>query len=84
MSNAKLSDAQRHLLEMRYQVLRRNLQHVMEKVDMVDQRLQPAVDELLREYTATQDAATKAGLRAPVQTIAPPRYRRQQPGGWSR
>jgi hypothetical protein len=66
--NAHLSDEERRLLEKRFESLQRNLAQVMAKTDVVEKHLQPAVDELLREYTRTQDAAGRAGLGAPTST----------------
>jgi hypothetical protein len=60
------------------------LTQVVQKVTMVEQHYQPALDALLRDYTQTQLAASDAGLRTPTVTVAPTRYRGQQPMGYSR
>lgn len=82
--NAHLSDAERALLEKRYQALRRNLAQFMAQVDVIEKYDRPAVDALMRDYTAVQEAATQFGLRAPAVQITPSRYQRQLPMGYSR
>ena len=81
--NAHLSDEERRLLENRYTTLRRNLAEVMQKIEVVDKHLQPAIDALLREYAAVQEVATKAGLAAPTLTVPRMPFRRQGPLGYT-
>jgi hypothetical protein len=81
-ANQELTDEQRRLLERRLHALQRDLQHVMAKKEVVERHLQPAVEALLQEYTAVQDSATRAGLRAPTLVPSATPYRTQQPSGY--
>ena len=81
-ANQELTDEQRRLLERRLVALQRDLQHVMAKKEVVERHLQPAVEALLQEYTAVQDSATRAGLRAPARVPSATPYRTQQPSGY--
>jgi hypothetical protein len=82
-NNQHLTDEQRRILEKRYESMQRSLLQVMQKTEVLEKHLQPAIDELLKQYTATQDVATKAGLRAPTVTSPQMPYRRQSPSGYS-
>ena len=64
-ANQELTDEQRRLLEKRLEGLQRDLNQVIAKKEVLERHLQPALDALLTEYTAVQDSATRAGLRAP-------------------
>jgi hypothetical protein len=79
--NANLTDEQRRLLEKKQETLQRNLMHTIQKIEITEKHLQPAVDELLREYTNVQNEAARAGIVAPMRTNTPQRYRTQQPMG---
>jgi hypothetical protein len=81
-ANQELTDEQRRLLERRLAALQRGLHHVMAKKEVVERHLQPAVEALLQEYTAVQDSATRAGLRAPTLVPSATPYRTQQPSGY--
>ena len=54
------------------------------KKEVLERHLQPALEALLTEYTAVQDSATRAGLRAPVQGTPVMPYRTQSPAGYGR
>jgi ABC-type transporter Mla subunit MlaD len=82
--NAVLSDAERDALQKRYQALQRSLAQLMAKAEVVDKHYTPAVEALLREYTAMQNAATQAGIQAPSIQIAPSHYGHQSPLGYSK
>jgi uncharacterized membrane-anchored protein YhcB (DUF1043 family) len=82
--NQHITDEVRRQLETRYAAMQVQLTQVVQKVTMVEQHYQPALDALLRDYTQTQLAASDAGLRTPTVTVAPTRYRGQQPMGYSR
>jgi hypothetical protein len=82
--NVKLSDAERKAIEKQNEALRRNLAQFFAKMDVLNKYEEPAVDALMRDYTAVQDAAAAAGLRAPAIQISAPRYRGQQPSGYSK
>ncbi len=82
--NVKLSDAERKAIEKQNEALRRNLAQFFAKMDVLNKYEEPAVDALLRDYTAVQDAAAAAGLRAPAMQVQPSRYRGQTPGGFSK
>jgi hypothetical protein len=82
-ANTHLTDEEKRLLEKRYDGLRRDLAAVMQKKDVLEKHLQPAIDALLSEYAAVQEVATKAGLRAPSVSTPQMPYRRQQPSGYS-
>jgi hypothetical protein len=81
-NNQHLTDEQRRILEKRYESMQRSLVSVMQKADVLHKYMQPAVDALLREYTNTQDAAMKAGLRAPTQRAPVMPYKQQAPAGY--
>lgn len=83
-SNPHLSDEERLNMEKKYQMLRQELAHLMMNTEVVEKHLAPAVDALMREYAAMQQAATSAGLQAPSIQIAPSRYGSQLPGGYSK
>ena len=68
----------------RYAAIQRELLFVAQKVDVRDKYVTPAFDKLLREYTAVQDQATRAGLQAPLRTTPLMPYRSQQPAGYAR
>ena len=80
--NAHLTDAQRHLLQQRLEALQRELDQVAQKKAMVERHLQPALEAVLREYSAVQQEAARVGLRAPALTPAPMPYRGQTPAGY--
>jgi hypothetical protein len=83
-ANMHLTDEQRRLLEKRLEGLQRDLAQVAAKKEVLERHLQPALDALLHEYSAVQQAATQAGLRAPSNVAAPMPYRGgQQPSGYS-
>jgi hypothetical protein len=81
-NNQHLTDEQRRILEKRYESMQRSLLQVMQKTEVLEKHLQPALDELLREYTNTQDAAMKAGLRASTQRAPVMPYKQQAPAGY--
>jgi hypothetical protein len=83
-ANQDLTDEQRRLLEKRLEALQRDLQQVIAKKEVLERHLHPALDALLTEYTAVQDSATRAGLRAPAQGTPVMPYRTQQPAGYGR
>jgi hypothetical protein len=83
-ANQELTDEQRRLLEKRLEGLQRDLQQVIAKKEVLERHLQPALDALLTEYTAVQDSATRAGLRAPAQGTPVMPYRTQAPAGYGR
>jgi hypothetical protein len=72
-ANQDLTDEARRLLEKRLEGLQRDLQQVMARKEVVERHLQPAIEALLHEYTAVQEVATQAGLRAPTRgrSLAP-------------
>jgi hypothetical protein len=82
-ANTHLTDEEKRLLEKRYEALRRDLAAVMQKKEVLEKHLQPAIDALLSEYSAVQDVATRAGLRAPTLRAPQMPYKRQQPSGFS-
>jgi hypothetical protein len=81
-ANQHLTDEQRRLLEKRLEGLHRDLKQVIEKKEVLERHLQPALDALLNEYAAVQQAATQAGLRAPARVAPVMPYRTQQPSGY--
>ena len=81
-ANQQLTDEQRRLLEKRLEALERDLRQVIAKKEVVERHLQPALDALLNEYTAVQQAATQAGFRAPARVTPPMPYRTQSPAGY--
>src|SRR5713101_5609949 len=81
-ANQQLTDEQRRLLEKRLEALERDLRQVIAKKEVVERHLQPALDALLNEYTAVQQAATRAGFSAPARVTPPMPYRTQQPSGY--
>jgi multidrug resistance efflux pump len=83
-ANQELTDEQRRLLEKRLEGLQRDLQQVIAKKEVLERHLQPALDALLTEYTAVQDSATRAGLRAPGLGTPVMPYRTQAPAGYGR
>ena len=83
-ANQELTDEQRRLLEKRLEGLQRDLSQVIAKKEVLERHLQPALDALLTEYTAVQDSATRAGLRAPAQGTPVMPYRTQSPAGYGR
>jgi hypothetical protein len=82
--NQHLSAAEKELNRTRYAAIQRELLFVAQKVDVRDKYVTPAFDKLLREYTAVQDQATRAGLQAPLRTTPLMPYRSQQPAGYAR
>jgi hypothetical protein len=82
-ANAQLTDEQKKMLQRRYDSLQRDLAAVMQKKEVLERHLQPAVDALLAEYTAMQSVATRAGVNAPTLTVPTMPYQRQQPAGYS-
>jgi hypothetical protein len=83
-ANAHLTDEEKRLLEKRYESIRRDLAAVMQKKEVLEKHLQPAIDALLSEYTAVQSTATRAGITAPAVVAPQMRYRTQQPAGYGR
>ena len=81
-SNTNLTTEERLLLQRRYESLQRDLAAVMQKTDVVEKRLQPAIDALLSEYTAVQAVATQAGITAPTLTVPRMPYGTQTPSGY--
>jgi hypothetical protein len=81
-ANGHLTDEQRRLMEKRLDALQRDLSQVTAKKEVLERHLQPALDALLTEYTAVQDSATRAGLRAPARVAPVLPYRTQQPLGY--
>ena len=82
--NAEMSAAKREMIAKKNEALRRNLAQFMAKLDAAQKYEEPAVDALLRDYTAVQEAATAAGIRAPAIHVQPSRYRHQLPSGYSK
>lgn len=83
-ANNHLTDEARRLLEAKHTALRQNLAEVLQKVEVMEKQYQPAIDTLLREYTAVQQQATSVGLRAPAVTVPSMPYRTQTPMGYGR
>ena len=83
-ANQELTDEQRRLLEKRLEGLQRDLSQVIAKKEVLERHLQPALEALLTKYTAVQDSATRAGLRAPAQGTPVMPYRTQSPAGYGR
>jgi hypothetical protein len=77
-----LTDEQRRLLEKRLDGLQRDLAQMVAKKEVLERHYHPALDALLHEYAAVQQAATQVGLRAPSPVAPPMPYRRQQPSGY--
>jgi hypothetical protein len=82
--NAHLSDEERRVLEQKYQSVQRALAQLMMKTEVLEKSYQPAVDALLREYTATQEQAIRLGLAAPTLTTPPMPFRGAGPAGYGR
>ena len=82
-ANQELTDEQKRLLEKRLQGLQRDLQQVLQKKEVLEKHLQPALDALLNEYNAVQDVATRAGVPAPPRQAPAVPYRQQLPGGYA-
>jgi len=82
--NAHLSDEERRVLEQKYQSVQRALAQLMAKTEVLEKSYQPAVDALLREYTATQEQAMRLGLTAPTLTTPPMPFRGAGPAGYGR
>lgn len=81
-ANVQLSDEQRRAMEKRLEGLRRDLQRVIAKKEVIERHLQPAYHGLLDEYARLQDYAAQAGLRtAGTPAIPPTPYGRQHPSG---
>jgi len=80
--NSHLTDAQREAISRRIEAVQRELTNVLGKATVIQQHLQPALTELLQQYAAVQEMATKAGVRAP--SVKPPAtpFRGQQPMGY--
>jgi hypothetical protein len=83
-SNPNVSDEERRAASQLNEQLRRELAHLMQKVDVRDKYQAPAIDNLLREYTALQETATRYGIGAPAITITPSRYGPQLPMGYTK
>ena len=81
-ANGQLTDEERRLVEKRIEALHRDLTQVIDKKDILERHLQPALDALLHEYSAVQDTATRAGLHAPAVAAPLMPYKQQQPSGY--
>ncbi len=81
-ANGQLTDEERRLVEKRIEALHRDLQQVIDKKDILERHLQPAIDALLHEYSAVQETATRVGLRAPAMRAPQMPYRLQAPAGY--
>jgi hypothetical protein len=82
-ANQDLTDEARRLLEKRIAALQRDLTQVLQKKEVLEQHLQPAVDALLHEYSAVQETASRAGFTAPARLTPAMPYRQQQPSGYA-
>ena len=83
-AHAEYSAAERLAIEKKLEDLRRNLAQFYAKLDVKNKYEAPAVDALMRDFTAVQETAAAAGFRAPAVQVQPPRYRQQQPLGYSK
>jgi hypothetical protein len=81
-ANSELTDGQRTLLEKRLEGLQRDFLAVMQRTEVVERHLQPALDALLSEYAGVTQAAAQAGLRAPTRVTPAMPFRSQMPGGY--
>jgi len=82
-TNPSLTDDQRRLMQQQVAALQRKLRQTLDKIDVVNRYMTPAMEAILTEYSAIQHAAVQHGLRAPATTLPTMPFRRQQPSGYS-
>lgn len=80
--NGQLKDEERRILEARIETVGRELQAVTQKAEVIQRHLQPAMEELLSQYQAVQQVATRAGLKAASRAPQAMPFQRQAPIGY--